>query len=314
MVVYHTSTSTLDFHKLMEDLASYLEMYHGASWVKEYTTPFLWYHPHYGKETPLSILDCELLIHYPETDSYKGVSFCDSHSRMISFLMERNSKDDLILCSQYSNTGLVSYHTSLNLKIVPSIYTPQLTREKVDLDVYYKQRKQKTNFIDKFIFRGNVYDIGRGSINFLTSSEWFNGYTPLGTDAYFSEIINYKVGLSIPGVGELCYRDIEYMALGVPMMKFEYGTQLNPPLIPNYHYISIDRFDMKEGVVYDGRIVEVERYGGENYAVEYINKFLEVKDDNEFLNYISTNARNYYEMYLHPDTRLNHVLTLLEFK
>jgi len=48
------------------------------------------------------------------------------------------------------------------------------------------------------------------------------------------------------------------------------------------------------------------------FAEKYISRFLEVKDDDDFLNFISKNARNYYEKYLHPLTRFNHILNLIE--
>jgi hypothetical protein len=102
------------------------------------------------------------------------------------------------------------------------------------------------------------------------------------------------------------------MALGIPIMRFKFVTNLNPPLIPNFHYISIDRIETEEDYNYNGGIIAKERLGGQDYADAYLNKFLQIKDDKWFLNYVSKNARKYYETYLHPKSRLYHVLDLLE--
>jgi hypothetical protein len=41
-------------------------------------------------------------------------------------------------------------------------------------------------------------------------------------------------------------------------------------------------------------------------------RFLEVKDDKEFLNFISRNAREYYEKYLSPESSIDYTLKLLD--
>lgn len=63
----------------------------------------------------------------------------------------------------------------------------------------------------------------------------------MNIDQYLEMAIKYKVGLGISSLAELCYRDIEYMAVGIPMIRLEYVTKTNPPLIPNFHYIAVDR-------------------------------------------------------------------------
>ena len=77
------------------------------------------------------------------------------------------------------------------------------------------------------------------------------------------------------------------MALGIPFLRFEYISELNPNLIPNFHYISVERPDD----------LKIDRIGNEEHARMLEKRFLEVKDDTDFLNFISNNARNYYETY-----------------
>jgi hypothetical protein len=122
---------------------------------------------------------------------------------------------------------------------------------------------------------------------------------------YLKQAIEYKVGLSISSNAEICYRDIEYMAVGVPMMRIEYFTPFDPPLIPDYHYISIPRGNF-------GCSAREDRIGGEAYIEAYKKRFFEVKDDKEFLDFIVKNAREYYINYCSPQNRVNHVANRLE--
>jgi hypothetical protein len=44
----------------------------------------------------------------------------------------------------------------------------------------------------------------------------------------------------------------------------------------------------------------------------FTKRFLEIKDDKEFLNFISKNAREYYEKYLSPESSVEYTLKLLD--
>jgi len=298
MIVYYQQHNSRDFHTLIEDIALHLHKTQNAILCVD------------GNDMP-SVADCDLLIHYPETDTFKGITFADRQNKLTNFFERRNNANDLLLNSQYANTNLALYNKlGYKFRYKPSIYTPSYPN--ISLEGYYTKRINNTTFIDKFIFRGNVHLANRTSADLLKGYEYFEGHDNINTLEYFDELTKYKVGLSIPGLGELCYRDVEYMAIGIPMMKFEYVTQLNPPLIPNHHYISIDRIDSEEDRNFNGGVIGAERQGGEKYVTQYKKRFEEVKDDTEFLNFISKNAREYYETYLHPSTRLQHILNLLE--
>jgi hypothetical protein len=55
-----------------------------------------------------------------------------------------------------------------------------------------------------------------------------------------------------------------------------------------------------------------DREGGEDYVQAYKKRYNEVKDDKEFLSFISKNAREYYTQYCNPYNRMNHLINLLE--
>jgi hypothetical protein len=203
-----------------------------------------------------------------------------------------------VLISQFNRNEIVNHVTKENEeKYSPWIYFPCTID---DLEVHYEKRKTINNFIDKMYFRGT--SISDRPIVTHINQDYLNGYNPIGSPpTYFNDLINYKIGLSVAGRGELCYRDIEYMALGIPFIRFEYISELNPNLIPNFHYISIDR---PEDLLKD-------RLGNIEHAKMIEKRFLEVKDDLEFLNFISNNARDYYTTYLNRGNNVNHTLNLL---
>jgi len=248
------------------------------------------------------VLDCQLLIHYEYVDVIKGICFCDTDSLLSNLFYERNNPNDLFLHSQNGNT-LIRFHKERNhkFKFIPVNYLPESAIFS-SFDNYYLKRLSEKNFKDKMVFRGNVNVMPRNSAKLMVGNEYFDGCDYLPIHNYFDSLTKYKIGLAIPGVGEICHRDVEYMAIGLPFIKFEYLTKWNPELIPNYHYISIDRIGE----------IDQERYGGEKYSKLYLKRFLEVKDDLEFLNFISKNSRKYYEDNLHPLTRLDNIIKIIE--
>jgi hypothetical protein len=242
------------------------------------------------------LLECEYVIEFEDTGEFYIMSVSDDLTHAILNELTNPSLRK-VLISQYLPEQIKGYIKTED-KTSPWIYFPCTID---DLEPYYTKRKNNTELIDKMVFRGTSLD-DRTILSHL-SENVFDGPTPVGgPEKYFDDVINYKVGLSVAGRGELCYRDIEYMALGIPFLRFEYNTKLNPNLIPNYHYISVDR---PEDLIKD-------RLGNEEHSKMLEKRFLEVKDDNDFLNFISNNARNYYETYLSRENRVAHTLNLLE--
>ena len=121
-------------------------------------------------------------------------------------------------------------------------------------------------------------------------------------DQYLNEAIKYKIGLSIPGTCELCHRDFEYMAIGLPILRFEFAGNYMPEIKPNYHYISVDR--PKDLLLY--------REGTKKHAAKLIERYEEVIDDKEFLEFISKNARQYFNDNLKYKNLIPKTFQLLE--
>jgi len=222
----------------------------------------------------------------------------------LDIFTNRNNPNDILLQTQFHDW----FHKDFDRSTFPFklkgttfyTFTPQTNHE-----FFYHLRRFKSHeeLIDKifFLFTTHREDgIRMRELNILSESPGL-----LNIEDYLKLAIQHKVGLSLPSIAEICYREIEYMAVGLPMLRLEFMTQLDPPLVPNYHYIAIPR----DGFPWDAN---ADRNGGEAYVEAYKKRFFEVKDDKEFLDFISRNARDYYTKYCSPQNRVNVLMESLE--
>lgn len=240
-----------------------------------------------------NILECELLIENLTDNKIYLLSISDLFS-FCSTQIQYNKRLDKVLLCQYNQNEIDNVIKTNQNKYSPWIY---FTYSEKNLENY--RLKKKHPLIDKLFFKTSQawYRPILGNINkdILTDIE------PLDTEDYFSEAIKHKVGLAVGGKGDICYRDIEYMGLGIPYIRFKYSNVLSEPLIPDYHYISI--------IPPAGNCRD--RDGNKDYAKLIEDKFLEVKDNYNFLEFISNNATNYFDKYLKYPNNIYYTLQLL---
>jgi hypothetical protein len=254
-------------------------------------------------ETPkiINLGDCEMIVEDYETKKAIVFSVADMVSRDIIDLQSNPNVTDIYI-SQF-NRALINnlVDEKYRYKYKPWVY---FKANDYNLDDFYLERKKLNFFFDKLYFRGDLRN--RNLIKKFNTDYFYGGESINGPfERYVDEMIKFSVGLSVSGIGEFCYRDVEYMAIGIPFLRFEYLSEMREPLIPNYHYISIERPDDLKNIN--------DNWGSENHTKIIIKRFLEVKDDKDFLNFISNNARKYYENYLSPESLIKNTLNLLNF-
>jgi len=246
------------------------------------------------------ILECEMILEHYDSKQIKILSVSDYFSDANLGLFNNTIYSKYItkiLISQFNKQKIIDHtHTNIDPIYSPWIYFPS---NLYNLDYFYTQRQQLPNLKDRMYFRGSGFE-HRPLIGMLR--DVLDGGLPIGNfETYANEAIHYKIGFSCAGSAQLCYRDIEYMALGLPMLRFKYTNEMNPNLIPNYHYIAIDTaLELHE-----------EHKATQDHAKLITEKFFEVKDNTDFLNYISNNARKYYLDYIHDSNGVEHTLQLL---
>ena len=247
--------------------------------------------------TTSDLLECEMIIENEETKEFVILSVSDTLTGAI-LNHQSNPLCKKILVAQYNENDIKRHLKGEFInKFSPWIYFPS---NKFDLDLKYENRNNIVDYIDKFAFWGTSIE-DRKILSYFDSTH-FDGGKPIGDfDSYSNTLINYKMALSISGRGNFCYRDIENFAMGIPIIRFEYENKMFAPLIPNYHYISVDYPD---DLIYD-------RMGDEIHAKMIENRFLETKDDVGFLKFISNNSRNYYNNNLSPINSVKNTYYLL---
>lgn len=124
-------------------------------------------------------------------------------------------------------------------------------------------------------FRGFLYEM-RYELNKIAPNQITNNKLPV--NEYVKELNENKICLSLNGAGEICNRDMEILSVGSVLLRPLLKQKFFDPLIPNYHYIP---FDISEDPKIQWEII--------------LEKFNEIKNDNEKLKYIAYNGLNWYK-------------------
>jgi hypothetical protein len=171
----------------------------------------------------------------------------------------------------------------------------------------------RNNFekINKLFFRGWMWDFRKNMTDGLNQEDILIIDKNIDNEnfeyvEYLNEISKYKACLSLPGGNEVCNRDIECFAVGVPVIRPALNVNYVDPLIPNYHYISC--YDFCDYTI-DGN-AKYQSY--DDFKKNLVNTWNKVKNDDEYLNFVSKNARDWFERNCISDNNLHFVLNNLD--
>jgi hypothetical protein len=171
----------------------------------------------------------------------------------------------------------------------------------------------------KLYWRGSLYNQGvpsnylgvRKAIELLPSKlnddKLYFGGSPIPFDNYIAEASNFKLVLSIGGgggaiCGDFCFRDLDMFGLGIPIIRPQFITEVADPIIPNYHYIAVEAEFDKEF-----------RYTNPELLTDrIIKRYLEVINNDDYLNQIAVNAREWYIKNISSLNITNNLIKLLE--
>lgn len=318
--VYHFETGMhhLGWHKTYCDLANYYKIHHNAEIVHLKSIVSMAGQVLHCPELNFDLSDTDFVIIDTEKDIIKIITWnesnriCTTGVSLTSALEKRNNPNDIILIGHLSSF----YFSPKDKKpIVPSSFKFKVKSTTwypfvcdLSFDEIYEERKN-LELIDELFFASST----RREDPFILSKmgicnsnvQWMGSM-----ENYIKQASKYKVGLAISSVSEKCYREIEYMAIGLPCMRLTFIGDHSPPLVPNYHYIEVNREE--NGIPTETWSCSADRAGGELYVEAYKKRFLEVKDDKDFLDFISTNAREYFKTYCDTPVRIKELLKLLE--
>lgn len=267
----------------------------------------------FGNTPPIS--DVEYVIENLDTKDIKVLSFTEYFTHYVSHFAKSNTCSKVLL-THFNWTNRYEWFTREQSikdidKVRPWIF---LSFKEFDYDYYRKLRDEKTEFDDKLFYLGSGIDSYRKCVKEVENKGYLQKTGGYSFETYLDKMTSSKIGLShyldldkyttpFDHPGEFCYRDIEYMAIGLPFIRIEYKDSVHDPLIPNYHYISIPR---------EHAYVAWEKNKEVGVADLYIKKYLQVKDDQRFLNYISKNQKDWFDRNIKSPNIENLTFELLE--
>lgn len=145
-------------------------------------------------------------------------------------------------------------------------------------DIIYNSKLSSKFRKQQLIFKGLLYrDREYCSKNCKHKEICITNQNLKNLPEYAHELTESRCNLSFNGMAEICMRDMEIMALGMPMIRQKLkSTEFLDPLIPGYHYIDIDEEsdELKMNAI--------------------INKWEEIKHNYDLLDFIGENARKWY--------------------
>jgi hypothetical protein len=259
-----------------------------------------------------------LIFEYDDTKQFKVFDFGDNPQLTVELSKSENFIGAVL--GQYNPKFWDSIITDpLQRKTVVGGIYPETVWQLGMLNFEMIQDIRSSHTLDNRLYwRGSLYNSGvpdnylgiRKSIELLPSylnhTELFNGNHPVPFNLYIQEAMQFKLALSIGGgggaiCGDFCFRDIEMFGLGIPLIRPKYIVETNDPLIPDFHYIAVDT-DFDADFRYKNH---------EQLAINIKNRYLEVINDMELLNYISNNARDWYIKNLSSTNITNNIIQLL---
>ena len=191
-------------------------------------------------------------------------------------------------------------------------YSPFSDRhEDLQKELYKSRNTKETKPI--LYFRGYMWDFRKDMVARIKDSSILiidkNKKTKnlLDYSEYLKDISMYRCALSLPGGTEICNRDIECFGIGVPVIRPHLDINYPEPLIPNYHYISCYH-DCK---YLHGSPEYVDPKEFKKYLIYYWEK---VKDNFEYLDFISHNAREWYVKNCTLDQNIKHLLKNIDLE
>jgi len=227
-----------------------------------------------------------LIIENDNTGKYFVFTYWDT---MHSFT-EDNGWDLDNLVNIFTGSGVYTdqakYLEFINPKIIP--FTYPIANKHIERAIEEDETQIK-RVPAKPTFRGRTYNFRKH----LETDDRFKVDTDIiDYDKYVSEISRDAISFSPNGMGEICMRCMEIMAVKSCLFRAKLRTKFHDPLIPDYHYISFDCDSIQH-------IHHHEEYYQARADIIY-KRWMEVKDDVELINQVAANGHAWYKRNVPP--------------
>lgn len=244
--------------------------------------------------------DVDIVVENAETGEFIVISFTE-YFNSYTVHLTKNEKCKNVFLTHFNYHNVFYWMKRDNAENILSKVSPWIFgfSQEFDIEKYRQIRQSNENKItDKMFYKGSGIEKYRKSVKILGERNLVD-LEIKGFEEYLESLCNHNLALSyytdldkyttpFDHPGEFCYRDMEYVSLGVPFIRIEYKDSVYNGLYPNYHYISIPREKAHEAY---------KSHGDEGVADLLESKFLEIKDNKDFLNYISKNQIEWFDTY-----------------
>lgn len=263
----------------------------------------------------------------PENDNYIVLSFFDNWK--YHFMQHLGWKPhkmkkffyaggfDYLDYFSYKSTKLYNQDLNFPNNIVsvykPLFYSPYYDCCYDEIERLYNQRKSN-KLISKLFFRGYMWDFRKEMTNNLLNHQDIliidknESGNNLDYFNYLKEMSEYSACLSLPGGTEVCNRDIECFALGIPVIRPFLQVNYDDPLISNYHYIncyhSCDYSDSGNP----------KYLSTQDFQNNILYTWEKIKNNTEYLSFVSDNARSWFAKNCSADQNVTYVLNNLDLE
>ena len=306
---------TTFFNKLYKELIQRYEGHHNFDIVNE---------PEYEDNGYGSVYSCmNFSIINPKTNKYILISFFDNWkyhfmkhlgwqpNKMIKFFYPGgfNYLDYFNFKNKEKNNNDIECPNNI-YNIYESFFYSPYNDGYIDLIDNLYNHRDIDNTDNKLYFRGYLWDfrknmvenINEDSILILDKNTEDNH---LDYESYLKDLSKYRCALSLPGGTEVCNRDIECFAIGIPVIRPYLDINYPDPLISNYHYINC--------------YMDCKYWDGNPYYVSYndfknnlLNYWHIIRDNTEYLEFISHNARKWYLKNCTIDNNIQYILSNID--
>ncbi len=174
--------------------------------------------------------------------------------------------------------------------VVPGGYVPDGKRLYFHLAKLRRLRDKKEYLYDVSGRFGLNYarEIREKAVTILNEQKKFGfegGMKTVSYAEFLKEIAQSKICIDLPGLGDFCFRLVNYLAIGSCIIAYPHRTTFQLPLIDRKHIV----------------------YCREDFSdlVELCEYYLENEDERET---IAQNARRFFDLYLHKDNLVKYYL------